>query len=80
MNSVVQPKSSGLSQIASGTSALIGDESNSLGTIANLATTFQDLGMSSDMVSQFVPVITNYISKNASPQITQALISALSGL
>jgi len=76
----VQPKPSGLSQLAAGTSTLIGDESNSLGAAVNLAETYQKLGLSSDMASQFIPIITDYVSKSATPQITQSLISSLTGL
>jgi len=80
MSRVTQPKSSGLSQMASGASALMGDESNTLGTAANLLSTFQSLGLSGDMASQFVPVITDYVSKNATPYLTKALTAALTGL
>ena len=80
MSSVTQSKPSGLSQIASGASALMGDESNTLGTVADLYSTFDSLGLSSDMVSQFAPIITDYISKNATPYLTKALTSALTGL
>lgn len=80
LKGVSKPKSSGLSQLAAGTSALIGDKNNTLGTVANLAETYQSLGLSSDMVNQFVPVVTDYISKNAAPKLTQALISSLTGL
>ncbi|MBE0472275.1 MAG: DUF2780 domain-containing protein [Methyloprofundus sp.] len=80
MSAVAQPKPSGLSQIASGASALMGDESNTLGTAANLYSTFESLGLSGDMVSQFAPVITDYVSKNATSYLTKALTSALTGL
>ncbi|SHE23718.1 DUF2780 domain-containing protein [methanotrophic endosymbiont of Bathymodiolus puteoserpentis (Logatchev)] len=80
IKSVTQSKPSGLSQIASGASALIGDESNTLGAAADLYSTFESLGLSGDMVSQFAPVITDYVSKNATPYLTKALTSALTGL
>jgi len=80
MSSVTQSKPSGLSQIASGASALIGDESNTLGTAADLYSTFESLGLSGDMVGQFAPLITDYVSKNATPYLTKALTSALTGL
>lgn len=31
-------------------------------------------------MSQFAPVITDYVSKNATPYLTKALTSALTGL
>ncbi|MCF7970461.1 MAG: DUF2780 domain-containing protein [Methylococcaceae bacterium] len=80
MSSVTQPKTSGWSQMAAGASALMGDKSNTLGTAVNLVSTFQELGLSGDMVSQFVPLITDYVSKNATPYVTNALTSALTGL
>jgi len=80
INSVAAPKTNGLSQIAAGTSVLLGDKNNTLGSAVNIVNTFQQLGLSSDMVGQFIPVISNYVSQNATPYLTNALISSLSGL
>jgi len=80
INSATSSKPSGLSQIASGASSLLGDESNTAGAAVQAYETFQSLGMSSDMVKQFVPIMTDYVSKNAAPKITNSLISALTGL
>ncbi len=75
------PKSkSGWSQVASGTSALIGDKSNTLGQAAALAESFQSLGLSSDMIGQFTPIISDYVKKEAGNQISKALLGSLSGL
>lgn len=80
INTVAPSKPSALAQIASGTSALIGDENDTAGAVVKAYETFKSLGLSSDMVSQFVPVMTDYVSRNAAPTITNALVSALTGL
>ncbi len=74
------PKKSGWSQVASGTSSIIGDESDTLGQAAALAESFQSLGLSSDMVGQFTPIITDYVKKEAGNQVSKALLGSLTGL
>jgi len=80
IGSAPKTQTDGLSQLASGASALMGDKDNNLGKAATLVNSFQELGLSADMVSQYVPVVTNYVSQNATPYLTKALISALTGL
>jgi len=78
---VAKPKqTSGWSQISSGASALMGDKNNTLGQAVELASSFQNLGLSANMVQKFIPVVTNYVSKNTTSYLTNALVSALTGL
>ncbi len=78
---VAKPKKiSGWTQVASGASALMGDKNNTLGQAAGLVSSFQELGLSASMVQKYIPVVTDYVSKNAAPYLTKALVSALTGL
>jgi len=78
---VSKPKeTSGWMQVASGASVLMGDKNDTLGQAAGLVSSFQDLGLSAGMVQKYIPVVTDYVSKNATPYLTKALISALTGL
>jgi hypothetical protein len=74
------PKKSGWSQVASGTSAIIGDKNDTLGQAAALAENFKNLGLSTDMISQFTPIISDYVKQEAGNQISKALLSSLAGL
>lgn len=62
-----------MSSMASGVSSIMGDTNNALGSAASLATTFQQLNLSPEMVGQFIPIITNYV-KNTSGQVTADLL------
>lgn len=78
---VSKPKeTSGWMQVASGASALMGDKNNTLGRAAGLVASFQDLGLSAGMVQKYIPVLTSYVSQNATPYLTNALVSVLTGL
>jgi hypothetical protein len=66
----------GSSVLASG-SSLLGGSSSGLGDIAGVASTFSDLGMSTDMVNQFVPVVLEYAQTAGSEQAMQLLQGAL---
>ena len=69
----------GSSALSSG-SSLLGGSSGGLGEMAGVASTFSDLGMSPDMVNQFVPVILDYAQTSGSEQAMQLLQGALTGL
>ncbi|MEE9354646.1 MAG: DUF2780 domain-containing protein [Methylococcaceae bacterium] len=51
-----------------------------LGGTAELASTFQDLDLSPDMVGKFVPVISNYVKTAGGDSTAAILQSALGGL
>ena len=67
-----------ISNMAGGVSSMMGGTGNALGNTASLATSFQQLNLSPDMVGQFIPIITDYV-RNSSGQVTADLLrSALS--
>ena len=61
-------------------SSLLGGSSGGLGDMAGLASTFSDLGLSPDMMTQFVPVILEYAQTVGSEQAMKLLQGALTGL
>lgn len=71
------PSTSGIGgQAMSAISGASGD----LGGAAGLASAFQQLNMSPDMISQFVPVISDYVKNVAGEQTSSVLQSALGSL
>ena len=54
----------------------LGGSSGGLGDVAGVASSFSDLGMSPDMVSQFVPVILEHAQSAGSEQAMQLLKGA----
>lgn len=66
-----------MSNLSGGLSSLMGDKSNTLGNVTALAASFQQLSLSPDMVSQFIPIVTNYVSKTSGQTTADLLQSAL---
>lgn len=64
-----------VSSLAGSLSSMMGDTDNTLGTVASLATSFNELNLSPDMVGQFIPIMTEYV-KNTSGQVTANLLQA----
>lgn len=64
-----------VSSLTSSLSSLMGDTDNTLGTMASLATSFDQLNLSPEMVGQFIPIMTEYV-KNTSGQVTANLLHA----
>lgn len=67
---------------ASGTTSLMGSAASalggsSLGNMAGLASSFQGLGMNSGMMSQFIPVIMQYVQTQGGSSTMNLLQSAL---
>lgn len=54
-------------------SSLLGGSSAGLGDVAGVASAFSDLGMSPNMVNEFVPVILDYTQSAGSEQAMQLL-------
>lgn len=80
-----EPKSSSsmlgsTSNLLGGSSSSVGGSSSELGDVAGVASAFSDLGMSPDMVNEFVPVILDYAQSAGSEQVMQILQGALTGL
>ena len=69
----------GSSSLGSG-SSLLGGSSGGLGDLAGVAGSFSDLGMSPDMVNQFVPVILDYAQSAGGGQTMQLLQGAFTAL
>ncbi len=57
----------------SGLSGMMGDASNTLNSAASLATSFQQINLSPDMIGQFIPIVTDYV-RNTSGQVTADLL------
>lgn len=73
------PQSSGSSSSSwlGNAADLIGDQANGLGRLAALAGSFQTLGMDTNMISQFVPVVLDYVQGQGGPGAMSLLQSAL---
>ncbi|WP_295625737.1 DUF2780 domain-containing protein [uncultured Nitrosomonas sp.] len=68
-----------MSNLSGNLSSLMGDSNNTLGNATALAASFQQLNLSPDMVGQFIPVITSYVSNASGPAAATLLQSALTG-
>ena len=66
-----------MSNLSGGLSSLMGEKNNTLGNVTALAASFQQLNLSPDMVNQFIPIITNYVSKTSGQATANLLQSAL---
>lgn len=72
------PQSPDSSSTWLGTAAgLMGDQANGLGSLATLAGSFKTLGMDTNMISQFVPVVLEYVQGQSGPAAMSLLQSAL---
>ncbi len=70
----------GGSGVLGSASSLLGGSSGGLGDLAGVAGAFSDLGLSPDMVNQFVPVILEYAQSAGSEQAMQLLKGAFTAL
>ncbi len=78
--SVAPSSSTGSSSLLDqGASLLDGGSGQSAGGLMSLASTFTELGMSSDMINQFVPIILDYAEREGGQQIMSLLQSGLLG-
>ena len=64
-----------VSSLTGSLSSMMGDTNNTLGTVASLASSFEQLNLSPDMVGQFIPIMTEYVKKT-SGQVTANLLQA----
>lgn len=62
---------------AGGLTSLMGNSGGSLGSVAALAGSFQQLNLSPNMVSQFIPVVTNYVRQTGGQATADLLQSSL---
>lgn len=56
---------------------LMGGQANGLGSLAALAGSFQTLGMDTNMISQFLPVVLQYVQGQGGPSAMSLLQNAL---
>lgn len=66
-----------MSNLSGGLSSVMGDKNNTLGNATALAASFQQLNLSPDMMSQFIPIVTNYVSKTSGQATANLFQSAL---
>ncbi len=60
-----------------GLSSMLGKSGGSLSTLAGLSDTFSKLGLSSDMVGKFIPVVLEYAQSKGGSTVSNLLKSAL---
>ncbi len=73
--SAAPKQSSGLGAATS----MLGDQGDAFGNLSGLASSFNDLGLSPDMVDQFVPVVVDYVRGQGGDLTANMLQSALLG-
>lgn len=61
----------------SGLSALSGSIPGGMGSLASAATAFQKLGLSPEMVSKFVPILTNYLQAKGGAAVASLFSGAV---
>ncbi len=76
MKSATSSSSSGSSALG-GLSSMVGGSSSSLSSLAGLTSTFSSLGLGSDMVGKFIPIVLEYAKSKGGDQISSLLKSAL---
>jgi hypothetical protein len=65
------------SSLLGAASGLLGNQAGGLGNLASLASSFQTLGMNSNMISQFVPVVMQYVQQQGGTGAMSLLQNAL---
>lgn len=72
------PKStSGLGGMFGSGTSLLGGANGNLGSLATLASSFSQLGLSPDMVNQFVPIVLSFVQGNGGESVSQLLAAVL---
>ena len=74
------PKSESTSALAGGLASIGGGSLGNAAGAASLMENFQQLGLSSDMVGKFVPVVVDYVKSQGGETVANLLASALTGL
>lgn len=70
-------KETGMGGMLGGATSMFGGGGSSLEGLASLASSFSQLGLSPDMVKQFVPVILNYVKINGGETVSNLLAAVL---
>jgi hypothetical protein len=76
MMSAAESASKASETISSVTSML--SDNSSTGNLASLASTFSELGMGSDMIGQFMPIILDYLQSTGGETVMSLMKGALS--
>ena len=71
------PKAGALGSAIGGKSSLLGDSVGQLTGLASLAEPFSQLGMKSDMVGKFVPIILSYVQSKGGDSVRGLLEGVL---
>ena len=66
------PEPSGSSSLLSQGSSLLGGSDSSAAGLGTVASSFESLGMSPDMVQQFVPIVSKYAEQVGGPEVGPA--------
>ena len=75
LSAVPEPSSSSL--LIGSAASMLGGQAGGLGNLAALAGSFQTLGMSSNMITQFVPLVLQYVQGQSGAGAMSLLQSAL---
>ena len=71
------PEPEGDSSLLGSAGSLLGDSGSSLAGLDSLSGSFESLGMSPDMIQQFVPIVTKYAEDVGGPEVAGLLKTAL---
>lgn len=75
MSAVPEPSSSSL--LIGSAADMLGGQASGLGNLASLVSSFQTLGMNSNMITQFVPVVLQYVQGQSGAGMMSLLQNAL---
>jgi hypothetical protein len=70
-------KSGAAGSAASATSSMLGQKTGDLAGLTSLVGPFSKLGLSSDMIGKFVPIVLNYVGGNGGTGVQSLLASVL---
>lgn len=70
-------KENSMGGMLGGATSMFGGSGSSLEGLASLASSFSQLGLSPDMVNQFVPVILDYVKTNGGETVSNLLAAIL---
>ena len=68
---------SGLGGMFGGGSSIFGGAIENIGGLATVASSFSQLGLSPDMVNQFVPIVLSFVQGNGGESVSQLLAAVL---
>ena len=71
------PESSGLAGAIGGLGSILGGSAEKLGGLANLADSFNKLGLDMDMVAKFIPVIAAFVQSKGGDALKNILNEVL---